>query len=35
MIIYLIYLYTNIAEELLNFVVEITDCKQFVLYTLI
>ncbi len=25
----------NIAEELLNFVAETTDCKQFILYVLI
>jgi len=25
----------NIVEELLNFIAEITDCKQFILYVLI
>ncbi len=25
----------NIAEKLLNFIAEITDCKQFILYVLI
>ncbi len=25
----------DVAEELLNFVAEITDCKQFILYVLI